>query len=208
MEAFLDVFDPRGVGASYAQRRVRPGPQEELVVVPTRVTSTIEGTLLDASGAPELRGELLFYSVMTTLSFPIERDERGAFAQRLAPGRYVLALKLEKNSAVLAQVALQEGQKLALGVRTTPELGTLRLNGAALRNGEARTPRYSLFALLGEDDDARAFMVGSGSLEDEVELPLFAGRYRVQTSDGAGGAPVTHVVTVTPSLETRLDLSP
>ena len=208
LEAFLDVFDPRGVGASYAQRRVRPGPQEELVVVPTHITSSIEGTLLDASGAPELRGEFVFYSVLTTLSFPIARDEHGAFAQRLAPGRYALALKLEKNAALLAQVTLQEGEQLALGVRTTPELGTLRLNGATLRRSAARTPRYSLYALLSENDDAHAFLVGGGSLEDEVELALFAGRYRVQTADGAGSAPETHVVTVTPSRETRLDLAP
>jgi len=206
-EAFLDVFDPSGAGASYAQRRVRPGPQEELVVVPTRATSSVEGTVLDASGAPELRGELVFYSVLTTLSFPIERDARGAFTQRLAPGRYVLALKLEHDSAVLAQIALQEGERLALGERNTPELGTLRLDGAALRNGSARTPGYSLFALLGEDDDARAFAVGNGSLEDEVLLSLFAGRYRVLAFDGAGGAPLVRVVTVTPSAETRVELA-
>ena len=203
-ELLLDVFAPADVGASYASRLLEPSPEEVLVQVETRATSSISGRLLDPVGEPDLRGSLVFHSVRTTLKTPVQRDEQGNFEQRLPPGRYQLALELDRTTARLAQTKLAPSEHLTLGTLTSPALGSLHLDGSALLGSAEAATSFSIFALT--EDGQGVMRVARGTLEGELLLPMFPGRYRVLAFDGSGELPIENVVNVQAHEELRLEL--
>ena len=202
-EIFVDVYSPEDIGASHAWRSMRPSPEEVLIQVEMRVTSTASGCLVDALGVPELRGQLVFQSLNTTQVVSVHRDERGRFEQRLAPGRYRLVLELDRTLARLGQFALKPGENQGLGTLATPPMGTLRLDATALQDASER-PAYSIFSLSKEERSSQ--LVAHGLLEPELLIPMFRGTYRVLAFDG-GAKPIVEVVEVPAHAETRVRLA-
>ncbi len=204
-QVFLDVFSPADVGASYASRQLRPSADEVLVQVAARGASSVSGRLLGALGEPQPEGQLVFQSLRTTQKTRVARDEHGNFEQRLAPGGYCAMFQLERTTVRLMQFMLAPSQSRELGLVTLPTMGTLRLDSAGLQNG-AGTPSYSLFSLGDTERDRSVLRVARGTLEGELLLPMFAGRYRLLAFDGSGALPKAHEFRVQPHAETRLDL--
>jgi RNA polymerase sigma factor (sigma-70 family) len=202
-EAFLDVFGPNDLGASYAWRRIQPSADEQVIMVETGVTSSISGRVLGESGLPELDGQLALHSLQTALVTRIGRDAQGNFDQRIAPGSYALVLQLEQTATPLGTFTLAPGERETLGTFSTPPMGFLRLNGVAL--GGYR-PTYSLFRLSDNERVGAVLEVGNGPLAaGEVLIPVFPGRYRVLAFDGENAKPIRHDVVIVAHAETRLN---
>lgn len=206
-EASLDVFAPSDVGASFISLRIRPAAEERLIEVETRAGSSIQGRVVTPEGAPERGGLLVVRAVHSLLPTQVGRDAEGTFEQRLIPGHYVLTLQFPQTALALADFRLSPGEKKQLGVLALPEMGSLRLDGRALARGGPSPPRYSLYRLSDEDRLPGVMQVGSGSLEKEVLLPAFPGRYRVLTFDAANRVR-SHTIRVRPHGETRPALDP
>lgn len=206
-EATLDVFAPTDSGGSFAWRSLWPSPEEQLVQIDLGRRSVLRGQLVDSVGQPELRGRLMARSERTLLCTQLARDEQGRFEQELAPGIYLLTLQLPQTMTSFGRFRTRPGQENDLGLLSSPPMGSLRLDGAALFGRGGSLPHYSLYRLA-DDPDERAFlMVGTGELDTEVLLPVFPGRYRVLSFDSAGELRASEV-RVGPHAETRLELVP
>jgi hypothetical protein len=201
---FADVHSPEDVGASYAWRRLRPSPEEVLIQVDTRRSSMASGCLVDALGMPELRGRLLFQSLNTTQGVSVQRDARGCFEQRLAPGHYRLVLELDRTLARIRQFVLSPDEHQDLGTLATPPLGTLRLDATALRPQGTSKPSFSVFSVAKEVNSIQR--VARGLLEPELVIPMFPGTYRILAFDG-GAKPLVQVAEVRAHAETRVQLA-
>jgi len=198
----VDVYSPTDIGASYAWRRLRPSPEEVLIQVETRITSTLSGRLLDDLGQPDLRGQLILQSVDTTQATPVPRDEQGNFELRLVPGHYRLVLELDRTVARLSRFAVRKGEGRDLGTVISPPLGTLRLDATSLK-GSTTSRDYSIYSVA--MDWGFVQRVAHGPLEGELLFQMFPGNYRVLAFDG-GATPITHFVEVQAHAETRLEL--
>ncbi len=207
-EAYLDVFPPTDSGASYLSQRIQPQTGIQVVRVDTSSKSTVAGRLLDSEGLPVLDGRLAFFSLRTSLTSAVERGADGSFELELAPGRYVLLMRRGPAALDLARVSAEPGVRRELGTLSLPPMGTLRLDGAALHNGNARTPSFALYAPLGGTREGRFLRAHDGTFEDEVLLSLFAGRYRLHALDASGAPEQLRWVEVAPFAETRLELRP
>jgi len=211
--AFIDVFNPTDVGASFAWGHYEARDEEQVIRVATLATSSVSGRLLDPSGRPDLRGDLMLHSLFTTLITPVLRDEEGAFDTRAVPGTYALVLELEQTAVQLCALKVAPGEEHALGLIKSPPEGLLRLDGAQLFNGDSRQPSYSVF-LLGNHGRSRGNRMvakgwfGGDRMETEAEISSFPGDYRILAFDGAGSPPRVYEVTVASFEETRLRFDP
>ena len=204
-DLYLDVLDQSGLGSTYLSRKLVASGAEEVLTIDTRTLAQVSGTLVDHAGRPELGGKLTLFAMRTALTHTLERDPAGRFGQALAPGEYALVLQLEHGARRVARFALEEHQRLELGLLALPAPGSLRLEGRNLANGAARTPAYSLFALFEAGEGETFLKAGDGDIDGDVLLSLLPGRYRVLLFDAAGNLPEKHEVTIESFGETRVE---
>jgi len=179
--AFVDVFGPADVGASFVSTVLSPDPEEQELRVAAKATCTLTGRLTDDLGGIEARGTLNLHSLVTPLITRVARDGQGSFEARVAPGKYALFLELGNAATLLCQVEAETDGWLDLGTLSCPPMGTLRLDSSALAT--RGTPTYTLYLLPDDPDERGLLKVAGGKLEPEVLLPTYPGRYKLQVLD-------------------------
>lgn len=182
-DASLDVYDPTGLGASYATRKyVRPLAEEQTITVAVEGQALVRGVLLDAGGSPFEGGELSAYSWRTGTFVRVELDASGAFEQRLADGPSSFVFRRERSAFRVGLFELQPGEIRDLGPIRAPSNGTLRIQ-VPLTGQEAGNSWYVLYAVIGEQE--HTFEVDQGALPIDETRSVFAGQYRLVVHDGS-----------------------